>query len=118
MLAAAVLLLLTPRMWAGPWGGCDDIIITSYISHVTACYLGNSIGPLSMSVLGADEKFLTQNTSLKEGTEYTSRQPSSRHTRHQSVGVAGGVASTWAEGGVSTSMLLLVHAVRVYRWIK
>ena len=80
-------------------------------SHVIAGYLGNSMGPLSMSVLGADEKFLTQKTSLNEGTEYTSRQPSSRHTRHQSVGVAGGVASGWPEeGGGSTSMLLLVSA--------
>jgi hypothetical protein len=106
MFAATVLLLLTPGMWAG----VGDIIITSYKSHVTAGYLGNSIGPLSMRVLGADEKFLTQNTSLKEGTEYTSRQPSSRHSRHQSVGVAGGVASAWTEGGVPTSMMLLVRS--------
>ena len=78
-----------------------------------ADYLGNSIGPLSMSVLGADEKFLTQNTNLNEGTEYTSRHPSSRHTRHQSVGVAGSVALTLSEGGGSTSMLPLVMMERV-----
>ena len=83
--------------------------MTIALCHVTAGYLGNSIGPLSMSVLGADKKFLTQNTNLNEGTEYISRQPSSRHTRHQSVGVAGGVASGCSGGGRSTSMLSLVR---------
>ena len=82
---------------------------------MTGGYLGNSIGPLSMSVLGAEEKFLTQNTNLNEGTEYTSRQPSSRHTRHQSVGVARGKASAWPEpdGGRSTSMPLLVKTNKI-----
>ena len=86
--------------------------MTIALSHKIDGYLGNSMGPLSMSVFGADEKFLTQNTILNEGTEYTSRQPSSRHTRHQSVS-EGGVVSPLPEGmSESTSMLLLVRLIK------
>ena len=69
------------------------------------CYLGNRIGPLSMSVLGAVEKFLTQKTMLNQGTEYTSRHPSSRQITHQSV-TGGGVLSSSSIGG-AVSMALL-----------
>ena len=80
-------------------------LINKYFILCGRRYLGNSIGPLSISVFGAVEKFLTQNTILNEGTEYTSRQPSSRQSTHQSVAV-GGVSGS-SEGGWTTSMLLL-----------
>ena len=36
-------------------------------------HLGRGTGPLSLRVLGAEEKFLTENTSLKSGMEYICR---------------------------------------------